>query len=220
MWLLQNKRLWLARVDTLDDEWELALTGDQLAHVLTRHPISPIGEERETGMEFATRVNKLWRSMAYVNCWCQSPYESHALWRIYCGPTEGVALQTTLGKLKSNVGQLSVEPVSYGELGLKKSTPELIELALKKRPMFEYEHEVRVIGMKGINDPTLITGEFGFECRFDPNAALDAIFVHPMADMAFKDTVVRAVMDYAPALRNTTAWSAMKDRPPLLTEPR
>jgi hypothetical protein len=30
VWLLQQRKLWLARVDTLDDPWESALAGDQL----------------------------------------------------------------------------------------------------------------------------------------------------------------------------------------------
>jgi len=38
LWLIQNKRLWLARADTMSDPWELALAGDQLEHVILRSP--------------------------------------------------------------------------------------------------------------------------------------------------------------------------------------
>jgi hypothetical protein len=47
VWFLQKKRLWLSRVDKLDDEWELALAGDQLDHVILRRAFAPIGATEE-----------------------------------------------------------------------------------------------------------------------------------------------------------------------------
>ena len=44
LWLLQKKQLWLTRADHLGDPWEIALAGDQLAHVISRHPIAPISD--------------------------------------------------------------------------------------------------------------------------------------------------------------------------------
>jgi hypothetical protein len=46
LWMLQNKMLWLARADTLNDPWELALAGDQLEHVIMRRPIRPLGSTK------------------------------------------------------------------------------------------------------------------------------------------------------------------------------
>jgi hypothetical protein len=53
LWLIQNKKLWLARADTLNDLWELALAGEQLEHVISRHPIPslPTRQPEETAME-------------------------------------------------------------------------------------------------------------------------------------------------------------------------
>jgi hypothetical protein len=48
MWMLQTQRLWLARVDTLDDAWEMALAGAQLDHTLGSHPINRIGDPAPT----------------------------------------------------------------------------------------------------------------------------------------------------------------------------
>jgi hypothetical protein len=42
LWLLQNKKLWLARADTLNDPWALALAAEQLEHVILRRPIKPL----------------------------------------------------------------------------------------------------------------------------------------------------------------------------------
>src|SRR5229473_4973026 len=38
LWLLQNKQLWLTRADLLGDPWEISLAGNQLEHVISRHP--------------------------------------------------------------------------------------------------------------------------------------------------------------------------------------
>src|SRR5580692_9156866 len=58
VWLLQNKRLWLARADTLNDPWELALAGEQLERVILRRPIRPLGasEPEEPIMDQAIRI--------------------------------------------------------------------------------------------------------------------------------------------------------------------
>src|SRR5580658_10265948 len=86
VWLLQKKRLWLSRADRLGDPWEISLAGDQLQHVIGRDPISPIGEPKaESAVLRSARIIKQWRQEIFVNCWNSSDYESHALWRIYCG---------------------------------------------------------------------------------------------------------------------------------------
>ena len=102
VWLLQKKQLWLARADLLGDPWEISLAGDQLDYVISRHPITPIGEtqSQESAMERSARIIKLWRATAFVSCWNCADHESNALWRIYCGDGDGVAIQTTFGKLK------------------------------------------------------------------------------------------------------------------------
>jgi hypothetical protein len=221
VWLLQKKRLWLSRVDKFEDEWELALAGEQLEHVYLRRPFGTFGGKPtdEPIRERTRRVIMEWRERSYVNCWCALPHESHALWRVFCGPSEGVAIQTTLGKLKANVSRLAVRSVIYDEPGRQRKTPELFELLQQKRKMFEYEHEVLVIGERGIGDPRLIVGEFGIECPFEPEVALETVRVHPQADTSFLDTVVATVGTYAPKLLEQVKWSSMRDKPPLFSSP-
>src|ERR1700730_10528003 len=75
--LIQNKRLWLARADTLNDPWELALAGDQLDHVILRRPITPLDSKvpEESIIERAIRINKLWRETTFINCWSSAEHE-------------------------------------------------------------------------------------------------------------------------------------------------
>jgi hypothetical protein len=116
VWFLQKKSLWLGRVDTFPDPWEVSLTQNQIEFLEARHPISTLGSPSiETSFDRAKRINAQWRVDTYVNCWSASDHESHALWRIFCGPSEGVAIQTTLGKLRRTLDNIPVHPVVYDE---------------------------------------------------------------------------------------------------------
>jgi hypothetical protein len=214
LWLLQKKQLWLARADLLGDPWEITLAGDQLAHVISRHPIEPLGGQhviRETAMQRSERIIKLWRRQTFVNCWSASDHESHALWRIYCRSVEGIALQSTLTKLKTSVGNLPVYRVTYQVPGSIKQTPSLSDLVAKKRPMFAYEQEVRVVLFVESDDGAETLGQ---GVAWDPEKIVESVRVHPEADDSFMETVKATVEHYAPALRGRVARSAMNERPP------
>ena len=215
VWLLQKKQLWLSRADHLGDPWEVSLAGDQLAEVLARHPIAPLpstGAVRETSMQRSERIIKKWRQKTFINCWSASDHESHALWRIYCPTSDGVAIQTTLFQLQTSVGDLPVHRVTYATPGSTKRTPTLDDLATKKRPMFAYEQEVRIIHLIDEDGPA--PPPVGFGLPWDCEKHVESICVHPEADQSFMDTVTASVETYAPLLKDRVVWSAMNAQPP------
>ncbi len=216
VWLLQKKQLWLSRADLLGDPWEISLAGDQLAHVISRHPLTDIlsPEVPESAMQRSARIIRLWRWHTFVNCWSVSNHESHALWRIYCPPREGVAIQTTLAKLRASVGDLRVLPVTYEIPGCNRRTPIREDLVTKKRLMFAYEQEVRIVHFADINDVEDIQPKtLGHSLEWELGA-VESIRVHPEADHSFMETVRTTVENYAPALRDRVEWSAMNAPPP------
>jgi len=218
-WLLQRKQLWLARADKLGDPWEIALAGNQLDHVVKRHPamILPLAsKEAETAMERVARIIPAWRQKTFVNCWNASYHESHALWRIYCGPTEGVAIQSTLGKLHDSSRSVPIYQVTYGTPGAHRRTPTLIELVTQKRAMFSYEQEVRLVYVAEAGQlETLTVREDGRCLDWRPEDNVDFIRVHPLADASFMEAMTSAVEHYAPELKDRVVWSAMRDAPPV-----
>ena len=212
VWMLQKRQLWLSRADFLGDPWEISLAGNQLAQSISTAPISPVGEPpREPTMQRFERIIKAWRQKTYVSCWSAQAHESHALWRIYCPTSEGVAIQTTLAKLNFSVGDLPTFRVTYLTPGSSKRTPTLTELATTKRPMFAYEQEVRILHLIDDDAPTV---PVGFALPWDCEQHVDTICVHPEADQSFMDTVIAAVATYAPSLKDKVVWSAMNARPP------
>ncbi len=212
VWMLQKRQLWLSRADFLGDPWEISLAGDQLAHVISTAPISPVGEPpREPPMQRSERIIKAWRQKTYVSCWSAQAHESHALWRIYCPTAEGVAIQTTLAKLNFSVGDLPAFRVTYLTPGSSKRTPTLADLATTKRPMFAYEQEVRILHLVDDDAPTF---PVGFGLPWDCEQHVETICVHPEADQSFMDTVIATVATYAPSLKDKVVWSAMNALPP------
>lgn len=214
VWLLQNRQLWLSRADLLGDPWEISLAGDQLSHVISRHPITPLSlapGRPETAMERSERIIKKWRQQTFINCWSVADHESHALWRIYCIFFEGVAIQTTLNKLKESVGELKVYTVDYEIPGSRKQTPTHIDLSTKKRPMFAYENEVRIVHY--IED-SLEPKPTGYALDWDIDHCVESIRFHPEADHSFMDVVTAAVESYAPTLKDKVIWSDMNAQPP------
>lgn len=216
MWLLQKQALWFSRVDRLDDEWEMALAGAQLDHALSRHPPTPLGApEGESGLDRAKRIAAHWRRTTFVNCWSGFGPESHALWRIFCGPTEGVAIRTTLKALKDSVPEMEAVRVQYREPGVFRVTPTRQELVSVKRKSFEYETEIRIVATDETSDPAIVQSEMGIQVPFDFSKTVHGVVVHPAADQSFFDTVIGAVDHHAPTLTHKVSWSHMRQKPPL-----
>jgi hypothetical protein len=214
IWMLHKKVLWLSRADLLGDPWEIALAGDQLAYVISHHPPHDILSKKptENARERSERIVKLWRRVTFVNCWSSSEHESHALWKIYCRSPEGVAVQTTFAKLRDSLPpSCSLLRVTY-EVGKRKSTPTIPDLASKKRPMFEYEHEVRVVRYFEENAPPLDLP--GLPIRWDAETNLESVRLSPEADDSFMETVRATVEKFAPKLLRRVEWSDMEIPPP------
>jgi hypothetical protein len=212
VWLLQTKKLWLSRADLLGDDWEMRLAGEQLAHVIATRPPTPLGAVAEDPMARAWRIIRNWRLTAFVNCWSAQAHESHALWRVFCPSAEGVAIRSRLERLHASVGKpIEVHKVIYEVPGSHRRTPTRKDLITQKRPMFEYEHEYRLVLMEDASPDETVKG---IALEWHPETWIEAIRIHPEADNAFAETVVRVVEQYAPALKGAIQPSDMIERPP------
>jgi hypothetical protein len=215
VWMLQNKQLWLSSVELLEDKWELVLDTSQLNSIINNRPASLSAEQV---IDWTAKVVKARRKQTFVNCWTASQHESHALWRIYCPSSESVAIQTTLGRLKKSV-PLPVLEVAYSPYEANGTLPDIQQLATQKRPMFEYEQEVRIILVRDFSDPKHPDSKtVGAGIDWDPERHIETIWVHPEAPFWFMETVTETVRRLAPKLSHgefpLVAWSKMNSSPP------
>jgi hypothetical protein len=93
-------------------------------------------------------------------------------------------------------------------------TPTLHELVAKKRPMFAYEREVRLVQSEFRDDESPDQDTLGIPLHWEPEDNLECIRIHSEADYSFFKTVIGIVERYAPPLKGCAEWSAMREGPP------
>jgi hypothetical protein len=99
IWILENQKLWLSRLDSLKDPYEgstptvLSAARDQLFP-------EPAWEQFRNQQKQLNRNN---RAYTYVSCWHLGNAESEAMWRLYCQDKQGIALQTSYKKLVESI---------------------------------------------------------------------------------------------------------------------
>jgi hypothetical protein len=148
------------------------------------------------------------RSSTYVSCWSQGP-ESEAMWRLYSEGHEGVAMVTTLKKLRSSLAGVDVliGPVRYIDYQ-RESLPgrDCIQQLVHKRIAFVHEREVRVLHRPQRQLHVPLPGEDAPACAPDihipwsPEHALERVIVSPFAADWYPDTVRAVVRAFAPKL--------------------
>jgi hypothetical protein len=149
--LLSNKALYFSRKHDLDDPWEGVVppvgVHRAVCELYGSEENARFGEEsvHETGEAVASR--------AVLSCWHANDRESVAMWRLYTSGAEGVAIQTTIGRLKEAFEQepcsVTIAYVRYvdhltEDLGRAWALDPLSPLFCKRRG-FEHEHEVRCV---------------------------------------------------------------------------
>ena len=214
VWLLERKQLYLSRVDLLNDPHEGSIP--RIAVLARGQQFRELGAEHAIPQLAALNVRN--RMFTYVSCWHLGNAESEAMWRLYCGDSSGVAIQTTYAALVKSlesdphcyVGQVTY--IDY-DTGAFPQTNVYYSM-MHKRASFAHEQEVRIIksDMKAWETPGQI-GEPGIAIPWDASASVDAIYVNPYAPEFYRDVVQSVVRQFAPALTDRVQWSAMRAVP-------
>lgn len=131
----------------------------------------------------------------FINCWHCSEWESAAMWKLYLQGGEGIAIQSTVGRLKecfsSTTGGQYIARVRYADadqvvLPLGFHMP----LILWKRPSYEHEKEVRAIIFH--NRPEEIYEDVtpvGVYVPCDLETLIERVYIAPTAARWFSETV-------------------------------
>jgi hypothetical protein len=105
------------------------------------------------------------------SCWHENPDESVAMWRLYTSGAEGVAIQSTVGRLKwwliragpecrmARVRYVDDSPDSEPPIGIDANRIREFEFLLYKRRVYAHEQELRLMtfaqaGAAGLTLPT------------------------------------------------------------------
>jgi hypothetical protein len=188
------------------------------ALVEARNRLKSSGRALEWRAEAQVRAYTLaLRRSTYVSCWSLGP-ESEAMWRIYCEGQEGVAMVTTLERLRASLAdaEVLISPVRYIDYR-RESLPgrDCIQQLVHKRIAFVHEREVRVLhrpkGRLHVPlpfEPPEATPP-NVQIPWDVEQALEGVIVSPFAPDWCLETIHAVLRAFAPALAHRLAASEL-----------
>ena len=121
-----------------------------------------------------------------VNCWHANDKESEAMWKIYSAFGSGIAIESTVERLRDvllpysgvNINRVQYEDFDTAQIEKGRTAYFL----LSKRPSFEYEHEVRATCK-------LDTPDKGIELKCDLTKLIVRVYVSPSASPVFLQSI-------------------------------
>lgn len=218
--MLESSTLFLSSIASVDDEFEGSLPrGNVLLNRAVEELVAPAARQEGSpdGAEFAKRR----RRSVVVNCWHRSEHESWAMWRLYAGGLEGVAVRTTVADLGAcflGNPPTWVLPVRY--IDFEEDTVDEINdfpRYLVKRKAFEFESEVRAIRF----DVPMKDGKIdlspesyrrpGVRDRIDLDRLIGKVIVAPGARSWFLEFVTEVTARHVP--RASVSRSSLDRQP-------
>ena len=142
--LLAKSSLFFARADKLGDPFEGSLSNVTIQLRPVVHKDIP--EEYRT---LLPNHIKDMRRYVLVSCWHENEQESDAMWKLYSGHGEGIAIKTDFHSLKDSltggehvfIGRVNY--VDYDTTYIRENDP--IAALMHKRKSFQHENEVRAV---------------------------------------------------------------------------
>ena len=184
--LLLSKKLFMSRSDKFEDQYEGTFS-------------EPTFEEiRKLSIDNPDFLNyyKTHREKVAISSWHINEYESFAMWQIFTQNSEGLAIQSTIGRLQKALQpeehfQQYIGEVNY--IDYKKEYIPFDDLFfpfLYKRKSFQYEREVRIISDVTHNNLKL---NDGLKINVDVNLLIEKIYIHPKSENWYKNLVIQLV---------------------------
>jgi hypothetical protein len=219
--LLETQSLFFVRIAHLDDPFEGSFPVSQspLDRFLGMlpHGVFPEGTtvtvSTSPGLEDHWKVMRNW---AMVTCWHGVAHESAAMWKLYAPTGGGVAIRSTVGRLRKALGAPSPPPSGFyggdqyhigmidyidfssANIPLKNTAAQFF----RKRRSFEHERELRALFMRWpINenrwfDHSRRPDDHGMSISVDLKVLIDEIRVAPQASHWYSELVAKMVSRY------------------------
>ncbi|WP_269684075.1 hypothetical protein [Flavobacterium lacustre] len=186
--LLLSQKLFMSRSDKFEDQYEGTFSEP------TFEEIKKLATDNPDFLNFY----KTHREKLAISSWHINEYESFAMWQIFTQNSEGLAIQSTIGRLQkalkpeTNINQYIGE-VNY--IDYKKEYIPFDDMFfpfLFKRKSFQYEREVRIIS--DISDSKIKIND-GLKINVDISELIEKIYIHPKSENWYKNLVIQLVSE-------------------------
>ena len=184
--MLLSQQLFMSRSDKFEDQYEGTFSEP------TFEEIKKIAANNPKFLDYY----KSHREKVVISSWHINEYESFAMWQIFTKNNEGLAIQSTIGRLKNalqpeNRIEQYIGNVNYIDYK-KEYIPfdDTIFPFLFKRKSFQYEREVRIIS--DVSAQNISINE-GLKINVDLNQLIEKIYIHPKSENWYKKLVIELV---------------------------
>ena len=184
--LLLSQKLFMSRSDKFEDQYEGTFS-------------EPTYEEiKKLSIDNPDFINyyKTHREKVAISSWHINEYESFAMWQIFTQNSEGLAIQSTIGRLQKALNPEENFKQYIGEVNYIDYKKEYIPFDdlffpfLFKRKSFQYEREVRIITDVSKTNTKL---NEGLKISVDINQLIEKIYIHPKSENWYKNLVIELV---------------------------
>lgn len=184
--ILLSGKVFMSRSDKFEDQYEGTFSEP------TFEEIKKISENNPKFLDYY----KSHRENVVVSSWHTNEYESFAMWQIFTKNNEGLAIQSTIGRLKEALRPERHFEQYIGEVNYIDYKKEYIPFDdaffpfLFKRKSFQYEREIRVISDVTNHQMTI---NDGLKIHVDINTLIEKIYIHPKSENWYKKLVIELV---------------------------
>jgi len=184
--LLISGKMFMSRSDKFEDQYEGTFSEP------TFEEIKKISENNPKFLDYY----KSHRENVVISSWHTNEYESFAMWQVFTKNNEGLAIQSTIGRLKEALHLERNFEQFIGEVNYIDYKKEHIPFDdvffpfLFKRKSFQYENEIRVIS--DVTAQNLTINE-GLKINVDINTLIERIYIHPKSENWYKKLVIELV---------------------------
>ncbi len=217
--ILDQEALYFARTDTFEDPFEgSSPRSNILARQIVPPNVPPGGEASYlTQMARMGEFMDNLRKHVFVSCWHLNESESAAMWKLYLKSGEGIAIQSTVGRLKS-----ALQPADTLHIGMVKyidydkeaiAARNALTPIVHKRKSFEHERELRAVVVRWPSDGAFGAGvvDQGIAVKVDLDLLIEGIFLAPRTAPWLSVLISNVLKKYG---RNTPLHqSRLDDRP-------
>ncbi|MRX67732.1 hypothetical protein SAMN06265349_105104 [Flavobacterium resistens] len=184
--LLLSKKLFMSRSDKFEDQYEGTFSEP------TYEEIKKLAIDNPDFLNYY----KTHREQVAISSWHINEYESFAMWQIFTQNSEGLAIQSTIGRLQKALNPENNFDQYIGEVNYIDYKKEYIPFDdlffpfLFKRKSFQYEREVRII--TDTSKSTIKLND-GLKINVDINQLIEKIYIHPKSENWYKKLVIELV---------------------------